>query len=213
MLTPLFTVPLEREFEGWVTRGIEDYFRGVGRRAYVIGIGSRTEKVWPADQAVGVAGKVFGIQMKRARLSSGKAVGPQRLHWKVDSPANQFQFVKQRPEIVYGLPTFADRRLNREALDHCVFWRPPKDLAMPPSIWYDHNPKKSKVAAHERLSVKDRWGLLIERVLYCQFGRKMLLSGLQSYADELRTALTGANLPSTVIVTWVELPSGSAAES
>jgi hypothetical protein len=172
MLNTTITNPLEREYEGWIARGIEDHFATLGTGVHVVVISPRDESNWPADLAFDFAtGKVLGLQLKRPYVHGG-VKSFDRLFWGFDDPRDQMQNVKDHPEIFYCLPTFIDREYRRVALHHCVFWRPREDQA-PAKGWYGSPPARRarRGAASEitHLSKKDRWGLFFERVSSCRY--------------------------------------------
>lgn len=164
-----YAKPLEREYEAWIVAGIEQYLETIGLPYSIWAIGPDQEKKWPADEKLGVASKVVGLQFKQAKLAPG-TVGPDRIHWSLHKPAAQFGLVKSNKEIFYCLPTFINRDLRKQALHHCLFWRP--DLSKPDNknVWYD-NPAAHTPYKNERDTM--RWGLFIERVLDCNIGTKV----------------------------------------
>jgi len=175
-----YASPLEREYEAWVVAGIESYLKGVGLRYAVWAIGSSQEKVWPADEKLSLEAKVVGLQFKRAKLDQG-AVGKHRLMWTFSQPPGQLALVNATPEIYYCLPTFINRDLRKEALHHCLFWRPdPADLNN--SAWYD-NPKA--LTPYKKLDDTMRWGLFFERLMYCDVGKVVDGGGAGALTDKL----------------------------
>jgi hypothetical protein len=171
LLTATYTKPLEREFEAWIVEGIERYGQDVGLPQQVWAVSPNFEVVWPADEALVISGKVLGLQFKQAKLAPG-AVDFSRLKWSLGTPPQQYANVQNSPEVYYCLPTFINRKFKREALQHCIFWRPPAGVA-DTQAWCD-NPKAP--TAHNSLANDPsamRWGRLIEQVQACVVGRRV----------------------------------------
>ena len=83
---------------------------------------------------------------------------------------------------------------------HCLFWRPKDDLYS--QAWYRTTSRRVKTA-HKMLDKEDRWGLFIERVYSCKYGRKMPQGDLPSYIDELRNTLRTRSPESVVYVLFI----------
>ena len=171
LLTATYAKPLEREFEAWIVEGIERYGRDVGLPPRVWAVSPNFEVVWPADEALVIDGKVLGLQFKQAKM----APGPEnfsRLRWSLAAPPQQYANVQSSPDVYYCLPTFINRKFKREALQHCLFWRPTAGV-VDTQAWYD-NPNAS--TAHNSLANDPsamRWGRLIEKVQSCVVGRRV----------------------------------------
>lgn len=171
LLTVTYAKPLEREFEAWIVEGIERYGQDVCLPPQVWAVSPTFEVLWPADEALVIDGKVLGLQFKQAKMAPG-AVDFSRLRWSLAAPPQQYANVQKSPEVYYCLPTFINRTFKRQALQHCLFWRPPAGVA-DTQAWYD-NPNAT--TAHNSLA-KDpsamRWGRLIEQVQACVVGRRV----------------------------------------
>lgn len=160
--------PLEREYEAWITKGIEDYFEHLGIARYVIwAVSPRDEVYWPADEALAIGCKLFGLQFKQAKLADGKP-SFNRLKWTLHQPPGQFTLVQNSPEIFYCLPTFINRKFRKRALDHCLFWRPNKNKNC--NVWYDNSTARTP---YKKVCGSMRWGSFIENVLSCRSGVKI----------------------------------------
>jgi len=176
ILRPHFGIPLEREYEGWIVHRIEKYFHHIGRKALVWAVSPTDEATWPADEALIVGGKLFGLQFKQPKLGPyppGASPDYSRLKWLLNSPPGQAALVQANPEIFYCLPTFTNRQFRREALHHSLFWRPaaggfanPVDL----NVWYEN--MGNNIQTQNNNIVRDptcfRWGEFIERILDCK---------------------------------------------
>jgi hypothetical protein len=186
--------PLEREYEAWTIRGIEDYFSKLGRRIDVFALGPREERTWPADQCFKYNGKIIGLQFKRARLAPGP-LDYSRLYWSFSNPPYQLGLVSNFDEIYYCLPTFINRLWRRDALDHCLFWRP-GSKSNPSTCWYD-NPNASSNRERKHLNrdpAAFRWGALIERIEACIVGKPVSSSqSIERYFSAFQGALIELN--------------------
>ncbi|MGB3838062.1 MAG: hypothetical protein WA930_03030 [Rhodanobacter sp.] len=177
------TSPLEREFEAWIVAGIEEYFESLGIVYSVFAVSPDLEPIWPADERILTNGKVFGLQFKQAKLSGSSQPLPAQLKWSLHSPAPQFNQVLATPEVYYCLPTFINRDYRKQALEHCVFWRPnPQQLDK--NAWYN-NPGAH--TPYKQLESEARWGLFVEQVFNCNIGRRISsASKLAEYVHEIR---------------------------
>lgn len=117
-LETTFQLPLEREHEAWAIRGIEDYASASGLQVQAYAVSPADEIDWPADEALTFRSKFFGLQFKRLYLHGGT------VRWEIKPASLQFQRICSNSEIFYALPTFTNRALRRNALEHCLFWRP-----------------------------------------------------------------------------------------
>lgn len=52
LLEVTLSTPLEREYEAWIIRGIEQYFFSLGERVLVWAVSPSNEVNWPADEAL-----------------------------------------------------------------------------------------------------------------------------------------------------------------
>jgi hypothetical protein len=175
-LNTFLGLPLEREFEAWTVRCIEDYLADEGWPGFVCAVSPNDERTWPSDEYFAVDGKLVGLQFKRPKVDSvASGSGPtyDRLRWYLGNPPGQYQSVQAHSEIYYCLPTFVHRALSRDALHHCLFWRPPVGAATY-SIWYDGT---STVTSISRQPEAMRWGQFIESIMRCTVGRRV-------FADE-----------------------------
>ena len=181
-LTVKHSNPLEREFESWIVTGIEDYFESLGIAYSVFAVSPGSEKIWPADERLLVNSKVFGLQFKQAKLSGSSLPAPAQLQWSFHQPSGQFAQVIASPEIFYCLPTFINRDYRKQALHHCLFWRPdPAKNDM--NAWYNNPRSRTPYAA---LETAPRWGLFVEQVFNCVIGRRVSSSTeLTNYIQEL----------------------------
>jgi hypothetical protein len=181
LLSLTYAKPLEREFESWIIEAIERYGKNIGRPPQVWAVSPSFEVVWPADEVVVIDGKVLGLQFKQAKMAPGLE-DFSRLKWSLASPPQQYLNVQNSPEVYYCLPTFINRIFKREALHHCLFWRPPAAVA-DTQVWYD-NPVAT--TAHNSLASDPtamRWGRLLEQIQACIVGRRVQSS------DEVATYL------------------------
>lgn len=136
ILDTTFTRPLEREFESWIVRDIEDYFLSIGRRVFVWAVSPFLESIWPADEVLLLSGKLIGLQFKQAQLKSG-LLAFDRITWSLKDPPGQYELLSRRNEIFYALPTFINRIWARTSLSHCLFWRPPAGV-IDYNAWHDN---------------------------------------------------------------------------
>ncbi len=78
-----FSIPLEREYEAWIIRGIEEYFLSLGQRVSIWAVSPLDEVNWPADESMIVGKKLIGLQLKKVNYL-GDRVRPRkfgRLRW------------------------------------------------------------------------------------------------------------------------------------
>jgi hypothetical protein len=158
-----FQLPLEREHEGWAIRGIDDYAEASGLNVQSYAVSPYDEIDWPADEALTFRSKFFGLQFKRPYLHGGL------VRWEIKPASHQFQRICANPEIFYALPTFTNRALRRNALDHCLFWRPCPcccDSTAVTSLngtWQDRGD-----LAFYGCMVPMRWGDFVESLYRCE---------------------------------------------
>lgn len=179
--------PYEREYEGWITRGMEDYFRELGLEFECMVVSPSVEKKEALDQFCRFKGKYFGLQIKRPqswRVGAGNG-----LLWPINKPLGQHKKLADRKDIFYALPTTLNRALRRVVLQHVLFWRPGLEdgerLFVNPSKSRVHYPEgtstnsnlsEAQQRAAFRLSNKAttshayRWGRFVERLLDCRLG-------------------------------------------
>lgn len=185
-----FGLPLEREYEAWIVRQIEAYFKVLGIEIVVFAVSPEDEKTWPADEVVAHKGKLVGLQFKRAHLSSPSAT-PNNfpgLFWDLSSPTGQLQLVANHTEIFYCLPTFVNREVRPRALHHCLFWRPDDDSHK--QAWYcNHDPRVR--TKHNCIADAKRWGRFVELFLECNVGRKLAELAFVDYMRQIVTFLRG----------------------
>lgn len=180
------TLPLEREYEGWITHSVERYFWTIGVHVNIWAVSPNVEKYWPADEVLSVDSKLIGIQMKRAKL--GTASGPislSHLKWELGSPSGQLALVQQIPEIYYCLPTFTNRDWRHSPLGHCLFWRP-NQSSSDKNAWYDNPAAATSYCQLAKSPEAYRWGRFYELVTSCSIG-KVLPAGASAvgYVQEL----------------------------
>ncbi len=192
------TSPIEREFEAWIVAGIEEYFESLGIAYSIFAVSPALEPIWPADERICANGKVFGLQFKQAKLSGSSQPLPKQLKWTLHSPAPQFNQVLATPEIYYCLPTFVNRDYRKQALEHCIFWRPdPQKLDK--NAWYN-NP--GAATPYKQLEGEARWGLFVERLLNCSIGKKLSsTSQLVDYVSEIRRHRAISDIPQAADLT------------
>lgn len=182
-------IPIEREFEAWVVRGIENYLERLGVAYSVFAVSPAEESTWPADEALQVGGKLVGFQVKRPNLASRAQIVPNdfsRLYWSFHQPPGQMGLVSAQPEIVFALPTFTNRSLRNQALDHCLFWSPPNDSDK--TAWYK-NTKKNVQTQYNDLSTAPRWGKFAEGLFECTEGLVLGERSVSDYLAEVRETL------------------------
>lgn len=191
VLLPVFSKPIEREYEGWLVRGIEKYFQELGIFAVVWAVSPIIESTWPADEHFFTSGKIIGLQMKKASLCIRQNRNPDfsDLHWNLYDPKGQFELIQKKNEIYYCLPTFINRKWRDKALEHCIFWRP--TTAINYNTWYDNPRAKdnpySKISVHPNAL---RWGYFYEKVMACDIGVRLSMDlTLHKYLSDLRTSI------------------------
>src|SRR5437867_3807071 len=145
---------------------MERYFRGLSIPVDIFAVSPKDEKTWPADELVDMNGKIIGLQVKRPLLGSLEAANDfSRVHWDFSSPKEQLQRVVDHPELFYCLPTFMNRNVRDEALQHCLFWRP-WDVS-DHHAWYD-NPHSQVKTKHAKICDVPHWGFFVEQFLACK---------------------------------------------
>jgi|TARA_R100001440_G_scaffold32079_2_gene50609 hypothetical protein len=184
-----FSSPLEREYEAWIVQGIEDYFLSLGKKVAVWAVSPSDEVIWPADEHLVVGKKLIGLQLKKVEYKDNgnypKDFG--RLNWKFHNPPGQFDLVVKFPEIFYCLPTFVNRDLRRQAIHHCLFWRPKPTDNRDLNAWYDN---ASARTPYKSIGQAPRWGLFIEQVMGCKVGKKIkTLDDAKSYIKSIQSSM------------------------
>lgn len=178
------TYPLEREYEAWIIHQIERYFRRLHIPADVFAVSPTDEETWPGDEVVGVNDKIVGLQFKKPQLASHNAPNDfTRLYWNLSRPPQQLQRMVTHAEIFFCLPTFMNRDVRNEALNHCLFWRPPD--ATYHQAWYDNANPQVKTQ-HRKICDAPRWGLFVEQFIRCQVGQKLDGMRFSSYMRSLQ---------------------------
>lgn len=195
LLDTQITLPLEREFEGWIMWQLQDYLQLAGIRSSVWAISPRVESTWPADEAVVLSGKIIGLQFKRPELAN-PLQGVQvphfnRLHWNVGADRAQFALVKKSDEIFYCLPTFTNRDRRHESLHHCLFWRPTNKMG-PVPIWYANPQVPGWSGSIEKHYSSLRWGAFFERLQQCEIGYRLPSGVVGNFNERLREQVGGA---------------------
>ena len=178
--------PLEREYEGWVTRGMEDYFRELGFDLQCVAAGRLRESESGIDEFCSLPGKYFGLQFKRPHRRSAETV-----EWALSS--HQTSLIMAQREMWYALPVVLNRNLRRVSLHHVLFWRPDvKDgeriYSTSSGAVYVHSkvegngapnsnlgpgaqrPLLGQQAGDYRVSHAYRWGRFSEGLLQCTVG-------------------------------------------
>lgn len=208
MSTPLFphhdpftttfgkAVPFEREYEGWVMKSIEDYFRELGLEFSYMAVPSSVEKAEGLDEFIKLGGKYFGLQFKRPSLTSSPLYrAHKRLEWKISKRSGQHKKIMERSHIFYALPTFLNRDLRGVSLSHVFFWReglkdgerlfysPNREKLLYPipsisrvskSIFLDESDQRVLHQIREPIKVQSafRWGRFAEGLLNCSIGMR-----------------------------------------
>ena len=70
LLNTILARPLEREFEGWITWKMLDYFDEVGRDVRLWAVSPADENTWPADEHLWLPGKMHWVAVQEARIGS-----------------------------------------------------------------------------------------------------------------------------------------------
>jgi len=160
-------LPLEREYEAWIVRAIQDDLVARGLSAAIIAVSPFDEVDWPADSEIRAYDKLVGLQFKRPKVSATPSLYC-HLHWSLHQPRGQYGLVQRFPEIFYCLPTFLDRRLSTVPLHHTLFWRPSSSSGL--QVWYD-NPRAH--SPHNKVSDAPRWGRFFESLVACDVGLRV----------------------------------------
>lgn len=95
-----YSIPLEREYEAWIVRGIEEYFLSIGQRISIWAVSPMDEVNWPADESMIIGKKLIGLQMKKVAYHN-KVGNPHkfgRLNWTFHNPKGQYNLVVKFPE-------------------------------------------------------------------------------------------------------------------
>ena len=199
MTHPLYTIystPLEREYEAWIVRGIEEYFISLGQRISIWAVSPMDEVNWPADEQMIVGKKLIGLQVKKVTYKCDGSVPRKfgRLNWSFHNPSGQYDLVLKFPEIYYCLPTFINRNFKDQALSHCLFWRP-EAAKYDKNAWYD-NPRAN--TPYKSIGSANRWGKFIESVIECSVGKKIQsIQEAKYYVEKLTSYMREMeNLPS-----------------
>lgn len=222
LLATVWTHPLEREYEGWVTREIEDYFVSVGRTLTVFAVRPTLEAEWPADEALFVNSKVVGLQLKRPYLQKD-APDPAALYWRLGQRAgtppkkdkrskkkkqqsqegtvpSQFEMILASTTVVYCLPAFINRKYRRGSLSHCLFWHP-SDIE---TEGWDHRPTNGEVKVeYDSIKHAQRWGYFVEALARCDRGKLVKTEADLNAVFEELTSISSAAVsgPSPAITT------------
>ncbi|UHQ55803.1 hypothetical protein [Microbulbifer sp. YPW16] len=192
MMHPLdikFSTPLEREYEAWIIQGIENYFISLGVKVAIWAVSPDEEVSWPADEKLVVGKKLVGLQLKKVEYKDNRKRPKDfgRLNWKFHNPPGQFDLVMKFPEIFYCLPTFVNREFKRQAIHHCLFWRPKQSEKRDLNAWYDNSQARTP---HKSIAKAPRWGLFIEQVMGCSVGKKVkAINDAKDYVESIREAM------------------------
>lgn len=184
-----FSSPLEREYEAWIIQGIEDYFHSIGKTVAIWAVSPDEEVNWPADEHLVVGKKLIGLQLKKVEYKDNKKRPKDfgRLNWKFHNPLGQYDLVVKFPEIFYCLPTFVNRDLRRQAIHHCLFWRPKTGDKHDLNAWYNN---ASARTPHKSIGNAPRWGLFIEKVIGCSVGKKIeTIKDAKAYVNSIRESM------------------------
>lgn len=192
LLNRVLSIPLEREFEGWITWMMLDYFESSKWDAKLWAVSPADEDSWPADEHMFARGKIIGLQFKRPKLADlqqGQAnLDFGRLKWNLGADSTQFRLVKRCREIFYCLPTFISRDWRRLSLHHCIFWRPTRRMG-PRDVWYDNPQVRGWSGRIDRLDSSFRWGAFVERIQQCDFGYHVTEPAANVYLDRVRNQM------------------------
>ncbi|MBG0761949.1 hypothetical protein BOO22_21390 [Vibrio cidicii] len=196
------SVPMEREYEGWIVAEIESYFEALGIKCSIWAVGVQAEKYWPADEQLLANGAFIGLQMKKAELSSGKV---KKLKWSFSQPSQQLADILKFDDIYYCLPTFINRDVKKVCLHHCIFWRP--KTAQRKTGWY-YNLSARVASSYRRMFTKMRWGLFSELLIEGHIGKKFSSSKqANEYLSEVVARaknVEDGSLKNSYLI-WVEL--------
>lgn len=168
--------PLEREYEAWVIRCIEEYLMALGRHYRVYACDIALERAIGADEKLDLDSKIIGIQFKRALLSpvrqNQQQIDFSNLFWRLTDQGNQFTTIRNNNFVAYGLPTFINRNYRFNALHHCLFFKPRKKEATPGDYWYCHTPPQDLQHNLNFCRSSWRWGEFWEIINSCDFGTR-----------------------------------------
>lgn len=139
--------PMEREFEAWIVREIEDYYLAIGLKACVHAVSY--EKTVPADEMVKAYDKIFGLQFKRSKYDKKN----KSVYWELNTRSDQMSRVKACKYIYYALPCFFNRDFARVSLSHVLFWRP--EFADGERLLFVDNPTPKQILIKPSLDVSD----------------------------------------------------------
>ena len=210
-LEPRLYLPLEREHEAWVIRGIEDYARATGLKCRTFAVSQTEEDAWGADEVIGFRAKVFGLQFKRPYVTGNG------IFWEISPSSNQFLNVCNNEEIFYALPSFVNRELKYQALHHCIFWRPCIKCSGATVRGEEQLCLRRKIRQYRRhiRGQKMRWGDLAEKLFECTAGKRIdqgtnvssVLAEIQQRLrpDERESLISGNG--DTLFLVAIELPS------
>lgn len=97
-----FFTPLSREYEAWLTQGIENYFKNLNIDIDVFAFSQHQEANLPTDELFHYRGKMFGLQVKRVKHENGA------LSWIFSDTQHNIISLAGVP-IYYALPTFVNK--------------------------------------------------------------------------------------------------------
>jgi hypothetical protein len=176
--------PLEREFEAWVIRGIQDYFELREQRVVIFAFSPFYEKNFPADAIADLPSldKGFAIQFKRPHAHK------YGYSWELDD--EQHTRISGFESIFYCFPTFVNREAHKAALHHALFWHPKWSSAwLGEPILIDRN-EKNKVSQARFLQQKSAFTASTSALLHksqheggIEFGRTLRWGGLIENAE------------------------------
>lgn len=184
LLDKKFSNPLEREYEAWIIQGIEDYFSSIGEKVAIWSVSPKEEVNWPADEHMVVGKKLIGLQFKRVTPDKNSPKDFKRLKWTFHNPPGQFDLVSRFPEIYYCLPTFISRDYRRQAIHHCLFWRPDPNEPRDRNAWYDN---ENASTPYKSIFNAPRWGLFLEEIIGCKIGKKVTsITDAKNYINSVK---------------------------
>jgi hypothetical protein len=161
-------IPLEREYEGWLSSQIENYFSNIGVNCEVFAISPQDENIFPSDINYFFRGKLIGLQLKRPN---------ENLQFEIKKEQHN-KIVDGKLPIYYALPTFFNSELKKNSIEHFVFYRPePVAFGKYKSKWikYLNNFYSDKILIEKAEIEVCRWGKFVELIFECKVGKLLTL--------------------------------------
>lgn len=163
-----YNIPLEREYEGWLSSQIENYFSNIGVRCEVFAISPHDEKHFPSDINYFFRGKLIGLQLKRPK---------DKLQFEFKRN-QQEKILKGNLPIYYALPTFLNSEFRKNTLEHFIFYKPEKidfGINQSKTIYYLNALFSDKIKIDTKKIDVCRWGKFVEMVLECNIGKLLTI--------------------------------------